>query len=86
MGKLEPIVQSTFNMEAIEISNEREFDQLKDLQRKFTRSFEAEFSAVHTNGCRKRLGKCKICLFKQKLIVLEEEFKQMVRTMIVTLD
>ena len=45
MGILEPIVQSTFNMEAIEISNEREFDQLKDLQRKFTRSmakFEAE--------------------------------------------
>ena len=48
--------------------------------------FEAEFSAVHTNGRRKRMGECKICLFKQKLIVLEEEFKQMVRTMVVTLD
>ena len=76
-------------MEVIEISNEKEFDQLKDLQRKFTRTmaeFEAEISVVHSNGCGKRLGKCKICLFKQKLIVLEEEFKQMVRTMVVTLD
>ena len=89
MGKLEPIVQSTFNMEAIEISNEREFDQLKDLQRKFTRSmaeFEAEFLTAHTNGCRKRLDHCKICLFKQKLIVLEDEFKQIVGKMVVTLD
>ena len=86
---LEPIVQSTFTMEAIEISNEKEFNQLRELQRKFTRSmadFEAEFLTAHTNGCRKRLGQCKVCLFKQKLIVLEDEFKQIVGKMVVTLD
>ena len=89
MGLIGSPVQSGFNMEAIEISNEQEFDQLKELQRKFTRSmaeFEAEFSTAHMNGCRKRLGKCKICLFKQKLIILEDEFKQMVGKMVVKLD
>ena len=86
---LKPIAQSTFTMETIEVSNEKEFDQLREIQRKFTRSmagFEAEFSIAHTNGCKKRLGQCKICLFKQKLIILEEEFKQMVGKMVVTLD
>ena len=62
---------------------------MEGLQRRFTVSmagFEADLSTAHTNECKKRLGQCKICIFKQKIIILEEEFKQIVGKMVVALD
>ena len=76
-------------MDSVEISTEKEFEKLQDLQKKFSRTMadiEAEISVVHSNGCGKRLGKCRVCLFKEKIIILDDEFEKLIRTMILTLD
>ena len=69
-------------MEAFKVSNRTEFDQWQDLQRRFKVSmagFEAELA--HTNECKRRIGKCRICIFKQKIVLLEEEFTKIMEKM-----
>ena len=71
-------------MEAFKVSNKTDSDQWKDLQRRFKVSmagFEAELSNAHTNECKKRIGQCKICIFKQEIILLDEEFTQIMEKM-----
>ena len=70
---LNPKVQSRLEMDKIETSSEQE----QDLQKKFSRMMaetESEIAVVHSNVCEKRLGKCRICLFKEKIIFLDDEF------------
>ena len=75
-------------MGKVEISSEQEFGKLKDLQKKFSRMMaetESEIAIVHSNGGEKCLRKCRICLFKEKIIILDDEFEKMNR-MELTLD
>ena len=81
---LNPKVQSRLEMDKVEISSEQEFGKLKDLQRKFSRMMaetESELAVIHSNVCEKRLGKCRVCLFKEKIIILDDEFEKMVLTL-----
>ena len=84
MGKLKGIDQSEGDMEEFKVSNRTEFDQWQDLQRRFKVSmaeFEAELARTHTNECKRRIGKCRICIFKQKIVLLEEEFTKIMEKM-----
>ena len=66
------------------MSNRTEFEQWQDLHRRFKVSmggYESELAKTHTNACTRRIGKCKICIFKQKIVLLEEEFSKIMEKM-----
>ena len=43
--------------------------------------FEAEMATMHGNGCTARPGRCRFCIFKTKVELLEKELKELVETL-----
>ena len=66
------------------MSSRTVFEQWQDLHRRFKVSmagYESELAKTHTNTCTRRIGKCQLCIFKQKIILLEEEFTKIMEEM-----
>ena len=43
--------------------------------------YENDMSAIHTNRCKEKTHRCKLCMAKAKLLVLTEEIKELVEQM-----
>ena len=59
------------------------------MQKKFSRMMaetESEIAVIHSNACEKLLGKCSVGLFKEKIIILDDEFEEMISMMVLTLE
>ena len=66
------------------MSNRAEYEHWQDLQRRFKVSmggYESELAKTHTNECTRRIGKCQLCIFKQKIVLLDEEFTKIMEKM-----
>ena len=71
-------------METVKASDRVEMEMWQDFQRQFKVSmgqYEAEVAKMHGNACTAKPGRCRLCIFKTKVVLLEEELKKLVEAM-----
>ena len=71
-------------MEGVNASDRIEMQMWQDFQQRFKVSmgqYEAEMAKMHGNACTARPGRCRLCMFKTKVELLEEELKKLVEAM-----
>ena len=71
-------------METVKASNRVELKMWQELQRRFKVSmgqYESEVAKIHANACTRKPGRCRCCIFKTKVVLLEEELSKMVEKM-----
>ena len=65
-------------MESVKAADRAEMEKWQDFQQRFKISmgqFEAEMATMHGNVCTARPGRCRLCIFKTKIELLEKELK-----------
>ena len=71
-------------METVKASDRVEMGIWQDFQQRFKVSmgkYEAEIAKMHSNACTAKPGRCRLCIFKTKIELLEEELKKLVEAM-----
>ena len=71
-------------MESVKALDKAEVEMWQAFQQRFKISMgqlEAEMATMHGNGCTARPAKCRLCIFKTKVELLEKELKELVESM-----
>ena len=71
-------------METVKASNRVELEMWQDLQRQFKVSmgqYESEVAKIHANACTRKPGRCRLCIFKTKVVLLKEELAKLIEKM-----
>ena len=71
-------------MESVKTLNKAEIEMWKAFQQRFKIAmgqFESEMATMHGNSCTAKPGRCRLCICKTKVELLEKEMKELVESM-----
>ena len=71
-------------MESVKAADRVEMEKWQEFQQRFKISmgqYEAEIAKMHSNACTAKHVRCRLCIFKTKIELLEEELKKLVEAM-----